>query len=203
MRLADQIEYKPKKIYNQGTLPNCSAFAYLGALTENVEQEFGVEVEFDIVAEYNKMRASKIDKTFIERFTEIGKTDGFKSIDGKYLVKVEGVTKVPAMFLNAVRTELQEKGTLVWTIWLYPNYSLTKHDKDLRLMSLPVTAKRTAKTHAMFIAGYDKDKGFKFYNSWGTSQALYVDFETFKMLSKGLSIYSFDKISINGTGSDV
>lgn len=195
LRLADYIEYKPTKIYDQGTLPQCSAFAYLAALTENIEQEFGVLVEFDIKKEYDRMIKSGIEKTFIERFGDIGRKDGFKSIDGKYLVKVEAIVKIKP--LDFTREFLQAKGTLVWIAWIYKGYSLTKADKNAVLIPLSTSTKRSARTHAMFIAGYDKDRGYKFYNSWGkNSTPRYVDVKTFEILTKGLCVYYFDLISL-------
>lgn len=216
MILADYIDFKTARVLDQGKTPTCSSHAFFMALSEHVQQEHGLDLEFDYIAEYSRMkkwRAREIEKSSLARrkysryvpcYFKIGQDEGFRATTGE-LVKVKSWIKVFGQgeaWRTRILKELQKYGPVVFAVRRYYEHSL-KDGKDGIIEDVPAGAKEKRTGHVMILRGFDRTKQLlKFQNSWGEEASVrWMRFSTFSSTINGEPLakyaYSIRKTTIN------
>jgi len=169
--IADSIRYLPSKIIKQegGT---CSAHGFFIVLMEYIQSKYGIDVEFDIYAEFDRMKAFKAKREaekkpirwYVQAFMELGK-EGYKTLDGK-TVYIKGWQKVIVHPRN-IAIAMQKHGALIIGLRRYKGHSLTKCDKDRVINDIPKGASLKMIGHVVALIGNETpEERVEFQNSW-------------------------------------
>lgn len=200
---ADIIEYIPKNKPDQGNTPTCSAHAFFVDLEEKIQNTTGEELEFDYLAQYERMIKFKGKRKglYVQYYFDIGQKEGFVTKDGRYRVFIYGYRRVQAR-PEIVRQYLQTSGPVILGIKRFKGHSLTNQDKNGVIDDVKDGAERAKNDHVVIVTGkyprYDKSGKkignlIKFQNSWKEKYAVrFMTYETFEKLAKyAFSIFSY------------
>ena len=186
MRIADVVDYVPLKVIKQKG-PTCSAHAFFVALAEIIQQEYDLDVDFDLYNEFKKMVEFKKNNRgyYIDCFMRMGKKYGFVTNDGKHRVYIDEYAKIRTD-KETVSRYLQQYGPLLFGVHVFAGHSLTRSDMDGFIYPVKEGSKKKSK-HVMINRGHLYRKGFKFQNSWGGGEdrnVKYMSYETWKQMTR-------------------
>jgi len=114
MIIADIVEYKPQKTDVQGNTESCTAHAALGCIRELVEQNYNVDIDFDIIKIFNEFEATRA--SFQDRIVWFLKMmrKGVRTKDNSF-VKITGST-APEQTVNGICGAVQAYGPVIVSI---------------------------------------------------------------------------------------
>jgi len=182
--IADYVDFDTAEIYNQKSTKACTAFSFFTLLSEYVQQEHGLKVEFDILKEFDKMEKLRGKKRRVWWLFSYCKTVGFKAKSGE-LVKIKGYRLLTQKKnFKKLSTVIQQSGPLVFVVHRYNGHKLNPKDTDI-IESVKPSMKKKNVGHAMMVRGFDHPRRLiKFQNSWGDNSIKWMPLDVWQDIIK-------------------
>lgn len=181
MVLADIIDYKPRKIFDQGQVPACKSYAFSTTLMELLENEDTI-VDIDPLQVEDQMNKFifnyKGDKGAVKNwYLKMGKEQGISSNKG--MIHVTGGRNIYPDPYTIARC-LQKHGPVIISIKIFEDHDLTTEP-----IEMPPDTKVIA-GHELIIRGHDREKKtFTWQNSWGEKLSVRtISYEVLKKIIK-------------------
>lgn len=193
MTIADYIEYIPSKVLDQGSDPLCTSYALCVTLSEMIQNNNDLEVDFDpqqiFEQRNNYIKNFKGNKADIKNaYLDCGRREGFLTSDGKYRIWITGGRNI-STGSNSLAKNLQQFGPVIFGINLYEGHSITTDP----IKPVPSGSKIKG-GHSMLLRAHElKTKRFKFQNSWGDKSVRWIDYDVIQQLIvHAYVIYHYD-----------
>ena len=187
MLLADYIEYKLLKTFNQGASKTCTAYAFFAVLIEFIQQKYGLDVKFDIPRYFNEVEQWRGKQSRIAAFMAYGTQVGYRDSRG-VTWKIKGSNSVAVTDRLLLLKTLQQYPAII-IIRRFEGHNLN----DNVLKPVKRNAKEKAVGHAMLLRGFDLAKRqYIFQNSYGKKAPQFMPFDVWDSIGK--SIWYFTDI---------
>lgn len=172
--IADYLDYDTAKVYDQGKTKTCVPHAFFTLLSEHIQQDEGLEVEFDFYKYFDQMEAERDGMLRVRWLCHTAREKGFLTKDGQR-VKIDKYVRYNAFrsFEFLCRT-IQVAGPMLFAVRRYTGHKLAPKDTDVIEMPTESQLKKKKKAgHLMMIRGFDyKNQWLKIQNSWGKGDSV-------------------------------
>lgn len=183
MVIADYLDYETARTWDQGKSNQCTAYAFFTLLAEHVQQEKGIDVEFDFDKYFKEMESNRGTTMRVRYLCSKAMKDGYKTKCGK-LVKIGSYVQFQAWRrLDFLCETIQAGNPMIFAVHQYEGHDLNPKDTDI--IEMPTSDKKKKNGHAMTIRGFDySGKMIKFQNSWKHNNIKWMPYDVFLKLCK-------------------
>lgn len=175
MIIADIIEFIPRKTDNQKQTATCVGQALMGNMREQVQQVYGVDVDFDILKIFDQVdNGGNPNMLRVIKFLRAA-MQGFMATDGS-IVKITGYKSLN-FAADDICESLQTYGPAIMTVKMYNEMNLSPNGS--LIFPKPTNDTLRDSTHEMQIIGFDRIKKlYKIQNSYAEKNNIkYISFD--------------------------